>query len=462
VRQLDAKVTAGRPLDCFVYMLGWAEGGGKLPATHHQTLEWLKGLGFKVNPHIRRFETLEEVLAFCAEWTERREQLDYEIDGIVVKVDDLAARLRLGTRARSPRWAVAFKFPSREKMTVVRGIDVQVGRTGKLTPVARLEPVEIGGVTVTHATLHNLEDLRRKGVRVGDTVVVTRGGDVIPDVVKVVESKRTGREIPFEMPERCPACGGPVVRPEGETDHRCASALSCPAQLKGALLHFASRRAMDIGHLGQKLVDALMAAGRVRSPADLYALTQEQVAGLDRMAEKSAANVVAAIAASTKPTLARFVFALGIRHVGEATAAALAARFGSIEALLKASIGELESIPDVGPIVARSVRDFFDARTNREQVRRMLRAGVSPEAPPAAGAGAFAGEVVVFTGGLASLSRDEARAKVEAAGGKTASGISSGVTLVVAGEKAGAKLAKAEALGIPVMDEETFLKKVGG
>jgi DNA ligase (NAD+) len=453
LRQLDPRETARRPLRVAVH--GAAEGA---PFERHaEALERLASWGLPVVDRVRLCACVGEILVGYRALLAERDELPYEIDGVVLKVDALAARRKLGVRARSPRWAVAFKFPSREKMTRVRAIDVQVGRTGKLTPVARLEPVEIGGATVTNATLHNLEDLERKGVRIGDTVVVTRGGDVIPDVVKVVESKRTGQEREFRMPERCPACGGPVGRPEGETDHRCTNHLSCPAQLKGSLLHFASRRAMDIDGLGEKLVDALLAKELVRSPADLYALKVDALADLERMGEKSAANLVAAIDGSRRATPARFVFALGIRHVGEATAAALAARFGSIEKLQEASVEDLESVPDVGPVVARSIHDFFASAHNRGLLRRMREAGVRPEAPAAA-SGPFAGQVVVFTGGLSTMSRDEARARVERLGGTTASGISRDVTLVVAGEKAGSKLAKARALGIRVIDEEEFQK----
>lgn len=458
LRQLDPRITARRPLRLMIHGLG----SGPAFARQSEALEKLAAWGLPTVERARLCGSIEEILKAYRALGEERDRLPYEIDGVVLKVDDLAAQKKLGIRSRSPRWAVAFKFPSREQMTVVKAIDVQVGRTGKLTPVARLEPVAIGGVTVTNATLHNLEDLQRKGVRIGDTVVVTRGGDVIPDVVKVVESKRTGREKEFRMPEACPACGAPVTRPEGETDHRCSNVLSCPAQLKGALLHFASRRAMDIDHLGEKTVDQLLAAGLVKSPADLYDLTPKAVEALERKAEKSAGNLLDSIARSKTTTLGRFLFALGIRHVGEATAGALAARFGSVEALQKASVEELEGVPDVGPVVARSIHEFFAAAFHRKLVKRMLEAGVKPEPPRVAAAGPFAGAVVVFTGGLGTMSRDEARGKVEALGGRTATGISAGVTLVVAGEKAGSKLKKAAALDIPVIDEKEFLKRAGG
>lgn len=456
LRQLDPRLAAERPLRVMIHGLGTVTGASW--KSHAEAIRRIGGWGL---PAVERIEVCrgpEQIFAYHARLLKERDRLPYEVDGIVIKVDALEHQRRLGTRSRSPRWAIAYKFPSRETVTVVRAIDVQVGRTGALTPVARLKPVPLAGVTVSNATLHNLDDLKRKGVRVGDTVVITRGGDVIPDVVKVVTSKPRGRRK-FRMPRKCPACGGKVVRVEGEAAHRCVNHLACPAQLKGAILHFAGRRAMNIDHLGEKLVEALMKAKRLRSPADLYKLTKAQLVGLERLADKSAQNLLDSIEGSRKTNLPRFLYALGIRHVGEATAAALAGHFGTLGKVKAAKPAELEAIEDVGPIVARSVHAFFRSAGNQKLVRRMLDAGVAIERPRVVG-NAFADEVVLFSGGLASMTRDEAKRGVEQQGGKTVSGISKSVTLVVAGEKAGSKLAKAEKLGIKIIKEEAFAKRL--
>ena len=457
VRQLDAKVSAGRPLDCFVYMLGWAEGSGKLPRSHHETLQWLGKLGFKVNPHIRRFDDIDAVWEFCQSWTEKRDQLDYEIDGIVVKVDDLRLHDVLGVVGREPRWAVAFKFPPTQRTTKLLKIDVNVGRTGSINPYAVLEPVNIGGAVVKLATLHNEEDIKRKDVRPGDTVIVQRAGDVIPQVVGPVLSKRTGKERRWSPPKKCPACGTELVRPEGEVMRYCPNA-SCPAQAFRLLTHFVSRGAMDIDGVGEQLCAALMEAGLVKDPADLYALTKEQLVALERMGEKSAQNVIDAIDASRSRPLPRVLFALGIRHAGGETAALLAGHFGSMEALMEASVEELELVPGIGPIVAQSVHDYFADKRHRKLIERLRKGGVRMEAEaPAAREGPLAGQTFVITGTLSALSRSEAEARVRALGANAASSVTKATDYLVVGENPGSKLEKAQKYGTTVLDEGAFL-----
>ena len=459
LRQLDPHVTRGRRLTFFAYGIGDVDWGATpAPATHTALLDRLAALGFPVSEAREQAEGLDGLLRYYRTVGAARGSLPYDIDGVVYKVDDLDAQRRLGFVARAPRFAIAHKFPAEEATTVVAGIDVQVGRTGALTPVARLAPVFVGGVTVTNATLHNEDEVRRKDVRVGDTVVVRRAGDVIPEVVRVVPERRPAHARLFAMPSACPECGSAVIRLADEAVARCTGGLVCPAQRKQSLLHFASRRAMDIEGLGEKLVDQLVDGGLVRTPADLYALGVAKLAALERMAEKSAGNVVAAIGKSKATTLARFVFALGIRHVGEATAKELARHFGSLERLMAAGPETLATARDVGPVLAESIARFFAEPHNRQVIDALRAAGVHwPEAAPGtATAGPLAGVTFVLTGTLPTLTRDEAKAMIEAAGGKAAGSVSAKTRYVVAGEDAGGKLERARELGVEVIDEAAF------
>ncbi len=474
LRQLDPAVTAARRLWFFAY--GVVAGDNvQLPADRHSALmDWLASLRFPVTPDRATVNGVDGLLGYFRDIGARRGMLPYDIDGVVYKVDSIADQQRLGFVSRAPRFALAHKFPAEEALTELAGIDVQVGRTGALTPVARLRPVFVGGVTVTNATLHNEDEVRRKDVRVGDVVVVRRAGDVIPEVVRIVPERRPPGTTAFTMPGRCPVCGSAVVKPDGEAISRCTGGLFCAAQRKQALLHFASRRAMDIEGLGERLVDQLVggapapgddaglapaqAAPLVHTPADLYRLTAAQLGGLERMAEKSAGNLVAAIDASRRPALSRLVFALGIRNVGETTARDLARHFGTLEALMCATEPELLQVSDVGPVVAQSIATFFAQPHNREVIDALLQAGVQPQpvAPVpavAGGAGAVAGRTFVLTGTLPGLARDEARALIEASGGKVAGSVSKKTDYVVAGDEAGSKLEKARALGVAVIDE---------
>lgn len=467
LRQLDSRVTANRPLSFFAYGVG--AGAEQLPfKTHAEVMDQLAAWGFPVAEERRVVQGAKGLLAYFAEIGEKRPNLPYDIDGVVYKVNKLAAQAQLGFVSRAPRFAIAHKFPAEEALTEVLGIDVQVGRTGAITPVARLKPVFVGGVTVTNATLHNEDEVRRKDVRVGDTVIVRRAGDVIPEVVAIVPEKRPSRDLfggealhpPFAMPTVCPECGSAIEKGIDEAVARCTGGLYCPAQRKQALIHFAARRAMDIEGLGDKLVDQLVDAGLVHSPADLYGLGVETLAGLERMGEKSAQNLVAAIDKSRQTTLARFIFALGIRNVGEATARDLARHFGSIEALLAADCEALQQVNDVGPVVAASIAAFLAETHNREIVERLRAVGVSwPDAEPIAGGPRlFSGKTLVLTGILPTLKRDDAKAMIEAAGGKVAGSVSKKTDYVVAGEDAGSKLEKALELGVPVIDEAELLK----
>lgn len=460
VRQLDPAIAAQRPLSFFAYGLGEVKGWD-VPATHCTMLDALQALGLPVCAH--RTVALgatgpNGLVAFHQRMGALRDTLPFDIDGIVYKVDSRALQERLGFVSREPRWAVAHKYPAQEQLTQVDGIDIQVGRTGKLTPVARLKPVFVGGVTVTNATLHNLFELRRKRVRIGDTVIVRRAGDVIPEVVGVVAGERPAYVPNFRMPAHCPVCGSTVVREPGEVDHRCTGGLFCAAQRKQALLHFAQRRAVEVEGLGDKLVDQLVDGGLVRTLPDLYKLGVMKLAALDRMADKSAQNIVAALEKSKQTTLPRFLFGLGIRHVGEATAKDLARHFGQIDRIMDAPEEQLLAVRDVGPVVARSIRTFFDQPHNREVVEQLRAAGVTwPEHEPSAAADAATlplfGKTLVLTGTLPTLSREEAKALIEEAGGKVAGSVSKKTHYVVAGEEAGSKLEKAQSLGVPVLDE---------
>ena len=465
LRQLDPKVTATRRLTFFAYGIGAVEWSGKKPpATQGALLDYLAALHLPVSGERAVVHGVEGLLGYYRSMGAQREKLPFEIDGVVYKVNDLAWQERLGFVSRAPRFALAHKFPAEEMTTEVLAIDVQVGRTDAITPVARLRPVFVGGVTVTNATLHNEDEVRRKDVRIGDTVVVRRAGDVIPEVVRVLHDRRPRGAREFVMPTRCPECGSKIVRLEEEAIARCSGGLVCPAQRKQALLHFASRRAMDIEGLGDKLVDQLVDANIVRTPVDLYRLGIAALAELERMAEKSAANVVAAIDRSRNTTLARFIFALGIRHVGETTAKDLAQHFGNLDALLNADEAALMEVPDVGPVLAQSIRQFFSERHNREVIAQLRAAGVHwPEqVPRRTPAGPFSGLTFVLTGTLPTLSRDEAKDLIERGGGKVSGSVSKKTSYVVAGTDPGSKLVRAEELEVPVIDEQQLRKLTHG
>jgi len=453
LRQLDPKITAERPLRFFAYS-AIAEAG--LDDSQHAILAQLEHWGFPVSKLVRRVEGLAGLLDYYRTVDQQRAGLDFGIDGVVYKVDDLDQQRELGFVSRSPRWALAHKFPAEEEITRLERIDVQVGRTGKLTPVARLRPVFVGGVTVTNATLHNLDEIRRKDVRPGDWVIVRRAGDVIPEVVRAIPEKRTGALAEWQLPETCPVCGSHVEQVEGQADARCSGGLVCPAQRKRALEHFASRNAMNIDGLGSKIIDQLVEQDLVQDPADLYQLDATTLAGLERMGEKSAANLVAAIDRSRDVELGRLLFALGIREVGEVGARELARRFGSLEALIEADRATLETVRDVGPVVAGHVREFFDEPRNLEVIRRLLDRGVRPRTEQPTGEPGerpLAGRTYVLTGSLEGLTRSEAKARLEALGARVTGSVSKNTTAVIAGADPGSKLDRAEALGIEVLDE---------
>ena len=462
VRQLDSGIAAQRPLSFFAYGLGEVQGAQF--ATHHAVLQQLKLWGFPVAGQAGIALGASELIAFHQRIGAARDTLPYDIDGVVYKVNSLALQQQLGFVTREPRWAVAHKYPAQEMATRIEAIDVQVGRTGKLTPVARLAPVFVGGVTVTNATLHNLFEIRKKGVRVGDTAIVRRAGDVIPEVVGVVPGQRSGYVPNFRMPAQCPVCGSAVVREKGEANHRCTGGLFCPAQRKEAILHFAARRAMDIEGLGDKLVDQLVDQGVIRTLPDLYRMGLTALIALDRMAEKSAQNVLAALEKSKRTTLPRFLFGLGIRHVGEATAKDLARHFGGLDAIMDATVDQLLQVNDVGPVVAEAIHTFFAQPHNREVVEQLRACGVTWEegAPAERATLPLAGKTVVLTGTLPTLSRDAAKDLLEAAGAKVAGSVSKKTHYVVAGEEAGSKLAKAQELGVPVLDEAGMLALLAG
>ncbi len=458
IRQLDPNIAAKRPLSFFAYGLGETQGW-ELPATHGATLDALAAFGLPVSDERAVARGADGLIQFHRAIAEKRDALPFDIDGVVYKVNRLDWQRELGFRTREPRWAVAHKFPAQEVLTVVEAIEVQVGRTGAITPVARLKPVFVGGVTVTNATLHNADEVARKDVRVGDTAIVRRAGDVIPEVVGVVLERRPAESRPFAMPETCPVCGSRVIRPEGEAVARCVGGLYCPAQRKEAIRHFASRRALDIEGLGDKLVEQLVERERVRDPADLFALDAATLADLERMGSKSAVNLALALERSKTTTLARFLYALGIREVGEATAVALAEHFGALEALMAADEERLRQVSDIGPVVAAAVRAFFQEPHNRDIIARLRAAGVRwPEtAARPASARRLAGKTVVLTGTLESLSRERATASLRALGAKVAGSVSKKTDYVVAGRDAGSKLDKARELGVTVLDEAGLL-----
>ncbi len=459
LRQLDPAVTARRPLDLFVYQIG--EVRGRRFRAHWESLQWARETGLAVNPHSRRSKTLEDVLAYVQEWMPRRDDLPYGTDGVVVKVDSLDQQAELGATSQAPRWAIAYKFPAEQAETRVMDISVQVGRTGALTPVADLEPVRVSGVIVRHATLHNEDEVRRKDVRIGDHVIVQRAGEVIPEVVRVLAEKRTGGERRFEMPTRCPVCGSRVERRPGEAVSRCTGGATCPAQVLERLIHFGSRDALNIEGVGPKILQQLLDRGLIEDPADLYRLTKAQVLTLDRMADKSAENVVAAIDRSRHPSLARVIYGLGIRHVGVHVAELLGARFQDLDRLATASFEEIRDVPGVGPTIAESVVEFFKQPATRKLLRKLRAVGVRPETARAAG-GRLAGKTFAFTGTLARFSRREAGERVKALGGAVSDSVSAHTDYLVAGEAAGSKMDRARKLGVTVLDERQFLALVGG
>ncbi len=457
IRQLDPRITATRPLDIYVYQLGWAEGGPTLPASHWETLEHLKTLGFRVNSLTQRFDSIEAVAGFCAEWVERRHTLPYEADGVVVKVDTIDYQRMLGVVGREPRWATAYKFPSVQATTTLLNIGINVGRTGSLNPYAVLEPVQVGGVTIRQASLHNEEDIHRKDIRIGDTVIVQRAGEVIPEVVGPVVSRRTGAQPEFHLPDNCPECGTPIVRPEGEAMARCPNR-ACPAQLFELVKHFVSRSAMDIEGMGESLCKMLLEQNLIQDVAGIYALQADQLEALERMGEKSAAKVITAIERSSTRPLPNVVFALGIRHVGLETAELLVEHFGSIDAIGNASEEDLMRVDGIGPKVAESIVEYFNYEQNREIVRKLREAGVvleaartEPKATP------WAGLEFVFTGRLERFTRPAAESLAKELGAKASGSVTRKTSYVVTGEDAGSKAERASQLGIPQISESEFL-----
>lgn len=458
LRQLDPKITARRPLDFYSYGHGIFPAE-QLPECHHQLMALFRDWGLPVSPELHVENNIQGCLIYYRDLLARRESLPYEADGVVYKVDRFAWQEQLGYIARAPRWAVAHKFPAHEATTVVEGIEVQVGRTGILTPVAKLKPVQVGGVTVSSATLHNFEEVKRKDIRVGDTVIVRRAGDVIPEVVKVIKEKRPAGAKPVESPDHCPVCGAEAVLEPGGTLLRCSGGLFCPAQRKGSIKHFASRRAMDIEGLGDKLIDQLLAKGLVSNVADLYDLTLEQIAALERMGRKSAQNLIDQLEKSKNTSLARFLYALGIREVGEVTAQILADHFGSLERIMTASEEELQQIPGIGPVVAKHIVAFFRQPHNVEIIQRLIQAGIHwPQPKRETSPKLLSGQAFVFTGALSAMTREEAKTLIESLGGKVSNTVSKKTDYVVVGQEPGSKLEKARQLGIKTLDERQFIE----
>ncbi|HIP94784.1 MAG TPA: NAD-dependent DNA ligase LigA, partial [Leucothrix sp.] len=458
LRQLDSRVTASRNLAMYCYATGLIEGV-ELPDTHSEAMQQLKDWGFRICPDIKVVQGAAGCIQYYKAIQEKRESLAYEIDGVVYKINLLDFQKQLGFVSRAPRWAIAHKFPAQEEMTRLKAVEFQVGRTGALTPVARLDPVFVGGVTVTNATLHNMDEIRRKDVRIGDMVIVRRAGDVIPEVARVVPEKRLDNTDKIVMPENCPVCGSSVEQLEDEAVARCTGGLFCPAQCKQAIKHFASRKALDIDGLGVKLVEQLFDEKLISRVSDLYQLSTDQLEKLERMGEKSAQNLVDALEASKKPTLARFVYSLGIREVGETTAKLLAQYFRSLDAISKATEEDLLLVDEVGPIVAKHVVNFFNETHNIDVIEQLLKAGVEPQNPEKIqGQLPLEGKIYVLTGSMQKLKRNEAKAQLEVLGAKVSGSVSKKTTAVFAGEKAGSKLTKAETLGIPVFDEDELLE----
>jgi len=458
LRQLDPKITARRPLDIFLYGIGSVRGTAF--STHWAILTALKSWGFPINPLIQKAEDINACISYFEHIGTIRATLPYEIDGVVLKVDRISTQEILGNVSRSPRWALACKFPAAQEKTIIKDIIVQVGRMGTLTPVAVMEPVNVGGVMVSRATLHNEDEILKKDIRIGDTVIIQRAGDVIPEVVSVITSDRSGHEKPFLMPRQCPECGSDIIRPEGEVAHRCIN-LSCPAQIKEHIRHFASRGAMDIEGLGEKVSAQLFDAGLITSPADLYFLSREKLLSLDRMAEKSVQNLLEAISRSKTPPLDKFIFALGIRHVGERTAKLLADRFGSLDQLMQATFDDLTSVNEIGPEIAQSIIDFFSESKNKTVIDKFLQAGVSPQKKEIQANALLTGKYFVFTGTLKTLGRNEAKILVESHGGSVQSSVGNKTSFVVAGADPGSKLDKASSLGVSIISEPDFLKLIG-
>jgi len=455
LRQLDPKITAQRPLHFFAYGLGLVNG--HTFSSQWEVLQTLPNWGLPVNSHIRRCPGINQCLKFCEEMETLRHTLPYEIDGVVLKVNSFAIQDQLGIKSRSPRWALAYKYQPSQETTQILDIEVQVGRTGTLTPVAHLKSVIVGGVEVSRATLHNQDEVERKDIRIGDTVVIQRAGEVIPEVVKVVTSMRQGQEKPFTMPEKCPICESPVVRLPGESAHRCSNP-NCPAQIKESIQHFASKGAMDIEGLGEKMVDQLVEKGLIRDYGDLYYLSRDTVISLERLAEKSTNNLIQALENSKRTQLNRFIYALGIRHVGEHLSNLLAGHFGSLKALMEVSEDELKAIREVGPQVARSIRTYFDNPRNKKVIEKILTAGVDIEEKKPSGNRFMSGKTFVLTGRLEGMTRGQAKERIEALGGRTASQISGKVDFLVAGEDPGSKLDKARELKVPVLTEKEFVQ----
>jgi DNA ligase (NAD+) len=459
LRQLDPSVTSGRPLDMICYGIG-ETGNVRLPALYSEVIDWLSTLGLHVSPERAVVEGLEQCLEYYNELSSRRDNLSYEIDGIVFKVNDLAQQEQLGFVSRAPRWAIAHKFPAQEEMTILRGVDFQIGRTGAMTPVARLEPVSVGGVMVSNATLHNMDEIRRLDVRPGDTVIVRRAGDVIPQIVSVVKSRRPSGTRQVKAPKRCPVCHSELIQPEGLTVIRCSGGLFCSAQRKESLKHFASRKAMDIEGLGDKLIDQLIDKDLVHSPADLYTLKKDQLASLDRMGEKSASRLIDAMEKSKNTSLQRFIYALGIREVGESTARALVKNLGTLKSIMDADEEILENIPDVGPVVAANITGFFRQKHNRDVVKELIASGVSwqEDQGDELQTDQLSGQSFVITGTLSGMSRNEARDVLLQHGAKVAGSVSAKTDYLVVGENPGSKLNKARELGVKVLDESAFMQ----
>jgi DNA ligase (NAD+) len=457
LRQLNPKITAKRPLAIFCYGVGKIVGGPDFHS-HSEILALLKKWGFVINPEISVVKSIENCLAYYQAIAKKRAELPYEIDGVVFKVNSIKEQERLGFVSRAPRWAIAHKFPAEQVQTTIESVEFQVGRTGALTPVARLRAVSVGGVTVSNATLHNMDEVRRKDIQIGDTVTIQRAGDVIPEVVAVVTGKRPDHTVKIMLPLECPICHSAVERIEGESAARCTGGLFCPAQRKEAIKHFASRRAMDIEGLGDKLVEQLIDCNLITSPADLYFLTLQQLSGLERMAEKSAQNLLAAFGKSKKTTLARFLYALGIREVGEATAKNLAKYYGDLQPIYSATVEALQEIQDIGPVVAKHIAAFFSEEYNHEVINKLLKAGIHWDIIQKSQLeSVLAGKTFVLTGSLSSMSRDEAKDKLEKLGAKVAGSVSAKTSYVVVGADAGSKLKKAQSLGVAVLEENEFL-----
>jgi DNA ligase (NAD+) len=456
IRQLDPKIAATRPLEAYFYTLSFS--GDRLPSTHEGCLEVMRKSGLRTSPHTKKFDSIDKVLEYIVSWESKRDGIEYEIDGIVVKVNSLAQQSKLGYTAKEPRWAIAYKYPAKQMTTRLLDIQVQVGRTGTLTPVALMEPVQVGGVTVTHATLHNEDEVKRKDLRIGDYVLIERAGEVIPQVVKPMIDRRTGKEKEFKMPHTCPVCGSKAVRDEGEVARRCVNA-SCPAQVKERLAHFCSRSAMDIEGIGPSLIEQLVDKGLVRDAADLYGLKKEQLLTLEGIAEKSSRNIIEAIQASLDRDFERVLFSLGIRHVGRTTADVLARALGSMDRIRTASVEELSEVDGVGQIVGSAIRDFMDNSNNRELLERLRKNGLKMEGTRIS-KGPLSGKVFLFTGELASMARSEAEAAVEALGGKSGPSVTKATDYVVVGKDPGSKLVKAKNMKKTILDEKAFVELI--